>query len=159
MKIISIDTGYERLGIAIIEKTKGGKETLLFSECFKTSPKDEHCLRLSQIHTRIEYLIGAYYPEALAIENLFFNTNQKTAILVAEARGVILALAALSGISAFEYSPPQIKLSVTGYGKSDKNQIMKMIPMLIDIDKEITSDDEFDAIAVGLTYFAHNRVV
>lgn len=157
MKIISIDPGYERLGIAIIMKETNQKEVLLHSECFKTSKEDSHGLRLAQISSRINDLIKEFKPEALSIEALFFNTNQKTVILVAESRGVILAAAVGAGLSVYEYSPPQIKLSVTGYGKSDKAQIMKMIPMLIKIDKEIEHDDEFDAIAVGLTFFAHYR--
>ena len=157
MKILSIDPGYERLGIAVIEKEKKGKEILLFSECFITSKKDTHGLRLAQISKRIKEVIEMYRPEALAIEALFFNTNQKTAILVAEARGVILANSVEMGLTVNEYTPPQIKLSVTGYGKSDKAQIIKMIPMLVETKKEIKHDDEYDAIAVGLTFFAHYR--
>ena len=157
MRILSIDPGYERLGIAVIEKEDREKERLIFSECFQTSKEDPHGLRLSQISTRIQEIIDKYKPDNLSIEALFFNTNQKTVILVAEARGVVLASAVNNGLDVFEYSPPQIKLAVTGYGKSDKQQIMKMIPMIIEIKKEIKSDDEFDAIAVGLTFFAHFR--
>jgi len=157
MRIIGIDPGYERLGIAVVEKNKGEKEVLIHSECFKTSPKDPHGLRLFQIKKRIEEIISEFKPDDLSIEALFFNTNQKTAIMVAEARGVILASAVEKGLDVFEYTPPQIKLSVTGYGKSDKVQIIKMIPMLISITKNIKHDDEYDAIAVGLTFFAHYR--
>jgi crossover junction endodeoxyribonuclease RuvC len=157
MRILSIDPGYERLGIAIIEKENTGKEQLIFSECFKTLKTDPHGLRLAQISARIKEVIEEYKPENLSIEALFFNTNQKTVILVAESRGVVLAESVKAGLEVFEYSPPQIKLAVTGHGQSDKQQIMKMIPMIIKIEKEITSDDEFDAIAVGLTFFAHFR--
>jgi len=157
MRIISVDPGYERLGIAIIEKEKGEKEKLIFSECFKTSPKETQGLRLSKISKRIKEIIAEHKPEALSIESLFFNTNQKTAILVAESRGVILANAVEAGLYVAEYTPPQIKLSVTGHGGSDKSSIIKMIPLLIKIEKEIKHDDEYDAIAVGLTFFAHYR--
>ncbi len=157
MRIISIDPGYERLGIAIIEKEKGQRENLVFSECFKTSPKDTHGERLLQIDKRISEIIKKYSPECLSIESLFFNTNQKTALLVAESRGVIFARATENGLPIFEYTPPQIKVATTGYGKSDKEHIIKMLPMIIKIDKIIKHDDEYDAIAVGLTFFAHYR--
>ena len=157
MRILSIDPGYERLGIAILEKEGSGKEKLVFSECFKTLKTDPHGLRLAQISTRIKEVITQYQPENLSIEALFFNNNQKTVILVAESRGVVLAASVEAGLEVYEYSPPQIKLAVTGYGQSDKRQIMKMIPMIIKIEKDIKSDDEFDAIAVGLTFFAHYK--
>src|ERR1700741_5374669 len=96
MRIISIDPGYERVGIAIIEKEKkqparlGGKEILIFSECFKTSPKIPHAERLNLIGARVKEIIKKYRPEKLVTEKLFFSKNQKTALLVAEAREVIL---------------------------------------------------------------------
>ena len=108
MIILSIDPGYERLGIAILEKPSTGKEVLIFSECFKTLKADPHGLRLAQIGIRIREIINEFKPKALAIEALFFNTNQKTVILVAEARGVILAASVEAGLSVHEYSPPQI---------------------------------------------------
>jgi len=155
---MSIDPGYERLGIAIVEKEKNAKEKLIFSECFKTSPKEEHGKRLLNIGVRLKEIIKEHVPNALSIESLFFNTNQKTALLVAEARGVILATATEADLKICEYTPPQIKLATTGYGKSDKEQIIKMLPMLIKIEKEIKYDDEYDAIAVGITFFAYNKV-
>jgi len=157
MRIISIDPGYERLGIAIVDKEQNQKEILVHSECFKTSKKDPHGLRLAHIGIRMQELIKEYTPEALAIESLFFTNNQKTVIQVAEARGVILSECVRAGMEVFEYSPPQIKLAVTGYGKSDKNAIIKMIPLIIKVNKEIKHDDEFDAIAIGLTFFAHHK--
>ena len=157
MKLISIDPGYERLGIAIIEKQKSTKEKVLFSECFKTSTKLSHGERLCLIGKEIEKVITEHKPDALAIESLFFSTNQKTALLVAEARGVILFQAAAHSLPVFEYGPGQIKVAVTGYGKSDKEHIISMIPKLVVITKEIEYDDEYDAIAVGLTCFASER--
>lgn len=158
MKIISIDPGYEKLGIAIIEKESRGKERLLFSECFKTDKKLKHEERLFLAGGEIEKIIKEYKPTALALENLFINTNQKTAMKVSEMRGVILYLAEKNSLSVAEYSPPQIKLAVTGNGHSDKKSIMKMVPLLVKIEKIIKEDDEFDAIAVGLTFFAINKV-
>ncbi len=156
MKIISIDPGYERLGIAIIEKEPKQKEVLLFSECFKTSSKLPHPVRLGLIKKRIEELIVEYGPEKMAIETLFFTNNQKTVMQVSEARGAIIATAQSMGVAVSEFGPGEIKVAITGYGKSDKTAIMGMIPRLIKVAKDIKHDDEFDAIAVGLTYFAHN---
>lgn len=163
MKIMSIDPGYERLGIAVLEKEKNQKEILIHSECFKTDKKLSHPERLGLIKTRIEEIIVQYSPASLAIETLFFTNNQKTALLVAEARGSIIATGKTAGLEIFEYTPNSIKLAVTGYGKSDKNAIIKIIPSLISISKEkadsIKHDDEFDAIAVGLTHLAISKNV
>lgn len=157
MKIISIDPGYERTGIAVIEKEKNQREVLLFSECFKTSSKLPHPERLNLIGNRIKEIIKKYKPIALATEKLFFAKNQKTALLVAEARGVILYSGKSSGLEVFEYTPNEIKIAITGYGKAEKRQIMDMVKKLIKIDSKKNSDDEFDAIAIGLTHFAINR--
>lgn len=157
MKIIGIDPGYERLGIAVVEKPEKGKEILLFSECFKTSSKLAFPDRLRSLGEEFSRLIELYEPETLAIETLFINTNQKTAMHVSEARGVLLFLARLNNLSVSEFTPLQIKMAITSYGKADKRQMISMIPKLIKIDKEIEHDDEYDAIAVALTHLAYKR--
>lgn len=157
MRILAIDPGYERLGIAILEKNPRNKEVLLYSDCFKTSAKLFHAERLSLIGGEVSRVIAEFKPEALSIETLFFSTNTKTAISVAEARGTILYEAARHGLKIYEYGPGEIKVAVTGYGKSDKEQMTAMVPRLIKIDKEIEHDDEYDAIAVGLTCFATEK--
>ena len=129
MRIISIDPGYERLGIAILEK-ETGKEKLVFSECFITSIKEKHENRLKLIGTEIEKVIKKYQPEAMGIETLFFKTNAKTAMKVSEARGVMLYEAAKNNLKVLEFSPLQIKVAVTGYGKSDKKQVIDMVEKL-----------------------------
>jgi len=156
MKIIAIDPGYERLGIAILEKGIG-KENLLFSECFITSTKEKHEDRLRLIGEEIAKVIKKYEPEAMGIETLFFKTNAKTAMKVSEARGVMLYEAARNNLKVLEFTPLQIKVAVTGYGKSDKEQVTEMVKKLIKITKPIKYDDEYDAIAVGLTFFACYR--
>ncbi len=153
MKIIAIDPGYERMGVAVIEKNSG-KEELVFSECFKTSAKIPHSERLALIGQEIEKVIKKYKPEAMAIETLFFSNNQKTAMQVSEARGVMLYVASVARLVVREFSPMAVKIAVTGYGKSEKDQVTEMVKRLIKINKEIKYDDEFDAIAVGITYFS-----
>lgn len=148
--ILGIDPGYGRIGIAIIKK-EGGKETLLHSECFETSPKLPHYKRLSLVYERVCQIINEFEPVKMGIETLLFGKNQKTALQVAEARGVVIAAAANANIKIFEYNPGQIKIAITGYGKSDKKQMMDMIPRIIKVDKKITHDDEYDAIAAAIT--------
>jgi crossover junction endodeoxyribonuclease RuvC len=154
-RILAIDPGYERLGIAILEKNLGDKkETLLYSDCFKTSAKLAFVTRLAHIGKELERLIDEFQPRALSIETLFFSNNQKTAMRVSEARGVIIYTMSSRGLPVHEYTPLQIKIAVTGHGKSDKEQVIAMVPRLIDIKKEIAHDDEYDAIAIGLTCMA-----
>jgi crossover junction endodeoxyribonuclease RuvC len=157
MRILSIDPGFERVGIAVIEHLPKVKDALVYSTCFKTSAKLPFHERLTAIGHEVELTIKKYKPEALAIEKLYFTTNQKTAMGVAEARGVIIYSASRNGLSIFEYTPPQIKVAVTGYGKADKNMVMSMVPKLISIPTAISSDDELDAIAIGLTCLACER--
>ena len=158
MKVLGIDPGFERLGIAVLEKNVGDKkERVTYSECFKTSAKLEFAERLLLIGDKVKNIILQYKPELLAIETLFMTNNQKTVMHVAEARGVIIYEAATLGLKIFEASPPQIKMATTGYGKADKEQIMRMVKILVDIDKSKKSDDELDAIAIALTAFAHHR--
>ena len=157
MRIISIDPGYERLGIAVLEKAEREREKLVFSECFKTSAKLPHHERLTLIGNRIKEIIKKYKPEMLATEKLFFSGNQKTAMLVAEARGVILYTASSLGLEVFEYTPNSVKMAITGYGRSEKRQMIDMVKKLIVVSSKTNSDDEFDAIAIGLTHFAIHR--
>lgn len=150
MRIISFDPGYERLGVAIIDKDNS-KDTVVYSECFKTSSKDEHYIRLGKIADKVEDLIKEFSPTHMAIETLFFSKNTKTALKVAEARGVLLGVCAQKNLLINEYSPQAIKIAVTGSGSSDKTQVLKMVGLITGIDLSKKIDDEIDAIAVGLT--------
>ncbi len=156
MRVLGIDPGVERVGIAIIEKT-GPKETYVFSECFKTSPKLAHAERLTLIGEEIARIVAEYEPRTLAIEKLYFEKNVTTGMSVAEARGVIVYECAKRGLRICEYGPMEIKVAVTGYGKSDKTAIMGMVPRLIRLPERRMIDDEVDAIAAALTCFAHER--
>lgn len=155
MIIIGIDPGYERLGIALLEKNKGDKkEKLLYSDCFKTSAKIPFEDRLLFLGKEVERLLILYKPQGLAIETLFFQNNQKTAMRVAEVRGTILYLAKAYNLSIQEFTPLQVKVAVAGHGHGDKQQVSDMVINLVVIEKEIRHDDEYDAIAIALTGFA-----
>ncbi len=157
MKILGIDPGYDRVGIAIVEKTPSTKEVLIYSECFQTSSKNDFYTRLRQVGAKIAEVIEKHSPTALAIETLFITKNQKTAMRVAEARGVIMHEALRKDIPVYEYNPLQIKIAVTGHGGSDKAQVMKMIPLLVKMAQKKSHDDEYDAIAVALTCIASEK--
>lgn len=154
MRILSIDPGYERVGTAVIEKNSGKKEKLIYSDCLRTKKNTDFNERLCAIGNRSKEILETYKPDVLAIERLYFNTNQKTALSVAETRGVIVYLAKQQGLTVYEYTPSQVKIAVSGYGKSTKAQIAKMVPKLIGVDRENLLDDEYDAIAIGLTCIA-----
>ena len=159
MRIISIDPGYERVGIAILEKNKGDKkESYVFSECFKTSAKLPLEDRLYHIGQRVEEVIQEFQPHKMAIENLFFTSNQKTVMGVSQARGVIMYEAKRGDLEIMEFTPLQIKNATTGYGKATKNQVFTMVHQLISLPENVKQDDEVDAIAVGLTAFAYIRL-
>lgn len=157
MRILAVDPGYGRLGIAILENLNG-KTEVLFSSCLTTKKNESSVTRLQVLGGAIEKIIKKYRPEALAIETLFFEKNQKTAMGVAEARGMVIYLAGKSNMEVFEYLPNQIKLAVTSYGRSDKRQVIEMVKRLVDFNKPKALDDEYDAIAVGLTHLAIHKI-
>lgn len=156
MKVLAIDPGYGRCGVAVIEQM-GHAETLLYSECIETAAQDEFTDRLAAIIATCERIIDAHNPDAFAIEKLYFNTNQKTAMRVAEVRGALLNMAAMHNMAIHEYTPPQIKSAVTGSGRADKRQVATMLHALLKIEKKPKYDDEYDAIAVGITHLAYTR--
>jgi crossover junction endodeoxyribonuclease RuvC len=157
MRVIGIDPGYDRLGIAVVEKPTKGKEIVLFSTCVQTSSKDTIYERFGKIGAEMEQVLETYRPTALAIETLFITKNQKTAMRVAEARGIILSEAIKQKVPIFEYTPMQIKMAVTSDGKSDKERVIKMVHLLVSLPNKKTVDDEYDAIAVALTHCACAR--
>ena len=158
MVVLAIDPGYDRLGVAVLDCSLGmGKERLVFSDCVETNSADDFSKRLRNIFEAVEEIISAHKPDALAIETLYLATNKKTAMRVAEARGVVLLACERAGLGVFEYSPPEIKVAVTGHGGSDKTQIADMVRRLIRFEKKDVRDDELDAVAIGLTHSALAR--
>lgn len=153
---MGIDPGYDRLGISVIDK-ENGKETLVHSDCVQTNQSESFVERLFCVGTELESLIQTYKPNHLAVENVFFSTNRKTAMDVAAVRGVVVYIAHKYSCEVFEYTPPQIKLAVAGTGRGTKKDIITMIHHLIAFDKTKALDDEYDAIAVALTHSAIHK--
>jgi crossover junction endodeoxyribonuclease RuvC len=151
-RVIAVDPGFDRLGIAVVEGDPS-KPTHVWSACV-IPEKGERALRLARVGEEIADAIKTYAPQALAIETLFFSTNRKTAVGVAEARGAILSEAGKAKIPVLEYSPQQVKLAVTGYGAADKKAVAQMVPKLISLPQKKRLDDELDAIALGIAALA-----
>ena len=152
MRILAIDPGYDRLGIAVIEGSPS-RPTLIWSDCVLPD-KGTREMRLAHVWGVVTSAIKKYMPAVLALETLFFSNNKKTAIGVAEARGAILAAAGVVSLAVIEYSPQQIKLAVTGYGGANKIAVARMIPQLLTLPQKKRLDDELDAIAIGITALA-----
>ncbi|MCB9810732.1 MAG: crossover junction endodeoxyribonuclease RuvC [Candidatus Nomurabacteria bacterium] len=155
MKVLAVDPGYDRIGVAILEKNQGG-EFLHYSTCIETSKNNSLTERIFYAGETIAKLLNEHQPQAVAIETLFFNKNIKTAIGVAQARGMIIYLAKKHDCQVFEYGPQEIKIATTGYGKSDKQAVIQMVKRLVKNVPQEALDDEYDAIAVGITCLAHN---
>lgn len=158
LTILGIDPGYDKLGIAVVEKEGGKKENLIYSACIKTARGAPFNERLMQIAEIVEATISAHSPVALAIEKLFFTTNQKTAMQVSEVRGLIIYLATKNNLQIFEYTPSQVKSTIAGSGNASKDQIINMVPRLIKLNEEIKEDDEYDAIALALSGLACEKL-
>ena len=154
MKVLSIDPGFDRLGVAVLDNTSG-IDVLLYSNCIETKRSEDLVDRLFFLGKCFEDILDIYKPDAIGIETLFFNTNQKTAIGVAQARGIIIFLAKVAQCAVYEFGPQEIKVAVTGYGKSDKKAVIYMVKRLVENVPENALDDEYDAIAVGITCLAH----
>ena len=150
-RIIGIDPGYDRLGVAVIEKSLN-ENKVIFSDCLISNRKETLAERITYLGEEISKIIKKYKPTVLAIEKIFFNENQKTALAVAELRGAIVYEGAKNGVKIFEYTPLQVKIAVTGYGKAEKSQVKSMLEKILKIESnKKRRDDEFDAMAIGLT--------
>lgn len=147
-RVLGIDPGFDRLGLAVLEGD-ASRPTHVWSECIQP-PRGEAHERLAAVYAAIDEAIRAYRPRALALETLFFSTNKKTALAVAEARGAVLAAAGAHNLFVLEFSPGQVKLAVTGHGAADKKAMARMIPHLITLPPKKRTDDELDAIAIAI---------
>lgn len=155
MKVLGIDPGLALTGWAIVKKKDQPK--LVEYGCIKTTSKKSSSERLSKIYSKLQKIIEKYQPEVVVLENLFFSANVKTALKVGEARGVIKICAALNNLPISEFTPLQIKNSITGYGRADKNQIQQMVKALLNLKEIPKPDDAADAVAVALTYCFYKR--
>ena len=149
MRILGIDPGFA------ITRVQYNKFKLETSWAILTEAGESFPLRLEKINTELNNIINTYKPDAMSIEELFFNNNAKTAINVAQARGVILITARINKLDIFEYTPLQIKQAVTGYGRADKMQVQRMVKMILNTEKLPKLDDITDSMAIAICH-AHS---
>ena len=151
MVIIGIDPGFAIVGYGVIEYTHGRFRVLGYGAITTdaATPTEE---RIKIVYDELSELLRRYRPDEMAIEELFFNSNHTTAITVAEARGVLLLAAAQAGVRIFEYTPLQVKLSVVGYGRADKKQVIAMTNSILGLEKGPKLDDTSDALAIAICH-------
>jgi len=149
LKILGIDPGFAIVGYGVIDYV-GNKFTVRDYGAVTTNAGENIFHRLKQVYDEVSEIIARTKPDCMAIEELFFNTNTKTAITVAEARGILIIAALNAGIPVFEYTPLQVKQAVTGYGRADKNQVQQMIKILLNLEKIPKPDDVADALAIAI---------
>lgn len=149
MIILGIDPGFARTGYGIVEE-KNKKLKVLDYGCLSTPAGMSFPKRLEKIHDGVSELIRKYRPEACAVEKLFFCKNAKTAIDVGQARGVVILTAAEKKLEIREFTPLQVKQYITGYGKAEKQQIQKMVKLLLDLEETPKPDDAADALALAV---------
>lgn len=154
MRILGIDPGFAITGYSIIDY-QGNKFKLIDSGAVTTKAGESFPLRLTKIYDDLSMIIDEYKPDAISVEELFFNNNVKTAINVAQARGVVLVVGCQKQIPTYEYTPLQIKQAVAGYGRADKIQVQKMVKAILNVEKLPKLDDTTDSMAVAICH-AHS---
>ena len=154
MIILGIDPGVATVGFGIINET-GGDPKLKRYGVISTPAGLRLALRLKQINNDVSELIEMFKPDVIAVEELFFNTNQRTALAVAHGRAAIILAGEEHGIPMFEYTPLQVKQAVVGYGRATKTQVMDMVKRLLSMDQIPKPDDAADALAIAI---CHARV-
>ncbi len=151
MYILGIDPGLAIVGWGVVEYSDNKFRALGYGAITTPAGIDVE-QRLIQIYDGLDGIIKKYKPDEIAVEELFFNTNQKTAIAVAEARGVILLCGIKNKVPLYEYTPLQVKQAVVGYGRADKKQVITMTNMLLDLKKSPKLDDTSDALAIAVCH-------
>jgi crossover junction endodeoxyribonuclease RuvC len=156
LRVLGIDCGTERTGYGVIE-TDGRSHTLIDAGVIAASEKDALATRLFVIATGLREVIRRFSPEAVAVEEVFFSRNVRTALRLSHVRGVALLTAAEAELPVGEYSPLEIKTSVVGYGRAEKAQVQLMVRSLLRLDEPVASEDASDALAVAICHATHSR--
>ncbi len=151
MRILGIDPGIGICGYSIVD-FEGGEYTLVSSGAIKTDKNSPIGARLLEIFNDICEICAKFKPDCASVEQIFFFKNQKTIIPVAEARGVILCALEKMNVAAHEYTPMQVKLTITGHGRASKDEVKLMVEKFVTIRQNIKSDDTIDSIAIALTH-------
>ncbi len=151
MIILGVDPGLATVGVGVIEAENGSYKALEYGSII-TKPRQLVENRLAQIYDTLTEIIARHKPDCMAVEELFFNTNQKTEVAVAMARGVILLAGRKQGVDIYEYTPLQIKQSVVGYGRAEKKQVIYMTRVILGLKEDPKPDDTADALAAAICH-------
>jgi len=151
MRILGIDPGIGRTGFGVLEVQSSNLKVRGYG-CIETPAGMEVGERLNNIYEKVVGLLNEYKPDAVGIEELFFNTNSKTAFVVGQARGVIMLAVSQKKIPLAVYTPLQVKIAVTGYGRAEKRQVAQMIKTLLKLESVPKLDDTTDALAIAITH-------
>ncbi len=151
MRILGIDPGYAIVGYGVIDYNNNHFSVVEYGAITTPAGMDFNC-RLELIYDEMDVIISRTKPEAMSVEKLFYNTNAKTVIDVAQARGVIMLSAQKNGVEAFEYTPLQVKQSVVGYGRAEKKQVQEMTRLILKLSKIPKPDDTADALALAICH-------
>lgn len=151
MRILGVDPGYAIVGFGIVDYA-GANFAPIDYGAILTEAHTPFTKRLCDIDTDIHEVIRRYEPDCMAIEKLYFTSNQKTAIDVAQARGILILAAAKQGIPVYEYTPLQVKMAVVGYGKAIKKQVMEMTRNILKLEQIPKPDDAADALAIAICH-------
>jgi crossover junction endodeoxyribonuclease RuvC len=158
MCVLGIDPGIGTTGYGVVDEDRSGNVVLIAYGAIETSPGAPMPGRLLKLHTEALALMRQHQPESVAVEQLFFGRNVSTAIMVGQARGVVLLAAAQSGLDVFEYKPAEVKQALSGYGKADKRQMQEMVRLLLNLDHIPRPDDAADAIAIAVCHLQSRRI-
>jgi len=158
MKILAIDPGTATTGWAVLEECNGKIKTIAYGH-ISTSPENSTGERLKEVADDIKELIKKYQPRESAVEDIFFFKNVKTVIKVSQSRGAILLMLEQLGVKIFEYTPLQVKQSITGYGRAEKKQIQLMVKNILKLKNIPKPDDTADAIAIALCHLQSRKMM
>ena len=157
MRIIGIDPGTAIMGFGLVD-TRGGSATAVHYGALTTHQSLPTAERLLSLYNELTEIVATFKPDAMAVEELFHNSNARTVMTVSQARGIILLVAAQAGMPIFEYTPPQVKSAVVGYGKATKEQVQTMVTTLLQLDSVPKPDDVADALAVAICHAHSARI-
>lgn len=152
MRIIGIDPGTAKMGYSVLDIGEGNFPKIIETSVITTPPSAEMHRRLELIYNELMDVVDKHTPDIMVVEKLFFNTNVKTAITVGQARGIVMLIAANHDMRLFEYTALQAKLSLTGYGRSDKKEMQEAVKVSLGLAEIIKSDDANDALAIALCF-------
>jgi crossover junction endodeoxyribonuclease RuvC len=157
VRILGIDPGYALIGYGIIDILGNTIKTIEYG-CIRTESNQDFFTRLLEINNQLKSILEAFSPNVLAIEKLYFARNTTTALDVSQVRGVIIAKSLERELEVYEYSPLEVKLAVTGYGRADKQQIQQMVKSLLNLSKIPKPDDVADALAVAICHTNSSKI-